>query len=165
MLFGLLIATAAVQSCVRAPVERVEWPDDLPPIEHYERIYEQDAGNQAVQSRAEYLQWVVRFYKGWKLYQDGWQMTSQDILHNMESGPVKDRVEAKLARLGRLISGEWAKHTDQRRIRSRELSIWGQALVDSMGGDEEQLIDRVTSDVRSLLSKDLDPVEINLQRY
>lgn len=166
MTAGLLIATATVASCVRAPVERLEWPDGLPPIDHYERIYKMDAENRSVQTREQYLQWVVRFYKGWKLYQDGWHMTTRDVLHDMEDGAGKHRMREKLAHLGKLISGEWAKNSDSRRIRSRELSIWGQALVESMaGGGEEALIDRVTRDVEALVSGDLEPIEINHQRY
>lgn len=166
LLSGLLVVMATIVSCARAPVERVAWPDGLPPIEHYERIYEQDVENRAVQSRDKYLQWVIRFYKGWTLYQDGWHMLTRDVLHNMDDGAGKHRMREKLARLGKMISGEWAKNSDSRRIRSRELSIWGQALLNSMNsGEEEELIDRVTRDVDALLSGDLDPVDTNLQRY
>lgn len=165
LLFGILLTTLTA-SCVRAPVERVEWPDDLPPVDHYQQVYERDAQNQAVQPREEYLIWVVRFYKGWKLYQDGWQTTTRDVLYAVEDAARKERMRTKLARLGQLISAEWAKKSADRRIRSRELSIWGQVLLKAMNrNEEEKLIDQVTRDVNALLAGRLDPADINLERY
>lgn len=161
----LLLSVLAV-SCTRTPVEDVTWFDDLPPLDYYERIYAQDEENQAVQTRKEYLKWVVRFYKGWELYQDGWHITTRDVLRGTPEGAAKDRLERKLARLGKLISGEWAKNSDNRRIRSRELSIWGQALLKAINRQrEEALVDQLTRDVDALLKDDLDPFEINLKRY
>lgn len=166
LLLGTLLAMTLTMSCVRAPVERVEWPDDLPPMDYYVRVYEQDRENKAVQTREKYLQWVVRFYKGWKLYQDGWDRTTRDVLHGIEDGAKKDRMKGKMHHLGKLISAEWAKNSGNRRIRSRELSIWGQALLEAMDrGREEALIDQVTRDVSALLSGNLKPTRVNLKRY
>lgn len=162
---ALLIVILAA-ACVRAPVDRIEWPDDIPDMGYYERLYNQDLQNQAVQSKQKYLTWVVRFYKGWKLHQDGWHNTTRDVLHGIEDGPRKERLRRKMARLGKMISGEWAKHSESRRIRSRELSIWGQALVSYMDrGEEERFVDRVTRDVEALQAETLDPREIHLNRY
>lgn len=163
---ALILMVITMASCIRTPVDRVSWPEDLPPISHYEQVYAQDDANQAVQSREKYLEWVVRFYKGWKLYQDGWQATTRDVLYAMDEGARKARVERKLAELGMLISAEWAKNSEDRSIRSRELSIWGQALLKAMNqGAEEILIDQITRDVNALLSDNLNPADINLQRY
>lgn len=165
LLSSMLLALVAA-SCARAPVQPVEWPHDLPPISHYHQIYDQDEENQAVQSRKEYLEWVVRFYNGWELHQDGWRATTRDVLHGIEDGAGKQRLRTKMAHLGRMISGEWAKNSRSRRIRSQQLSVWGQALLDSIErGNEEMLIDQVTRDVEALLSGDLDPTEITLARY
>jgi hypothetical protein len=166
LFFGFLLTVIVTASCVRAPVERVEWPEDLPPIDYYERVYASDPENQAVQSREEYFKWVVRFYRGWKLYQDGWDATTRDLLHGIEDGASRERMRRKMARLGRIVSGEWAKSAGNRRIRSRELSVWGQALLKSLNnGEEEKLIDRVTRDATSLLEGSLDPIDIQLRRY
>ncbi|MDZ7840474.1 MAG: hypothetical protein U5R46_06580 [Gammaproteobacteria bacterium] len=162
---ALLIVILAA-ACARAPVDRIDWPDDIPDVEYYERLYDQDLENQAVQSRKEYLRWVVRFYEGWKLHQDGWHRTTRDVLHAIEDEPRKARLRAKMARLGQMISGEWAKNSENRRIRSRELSIWGQALLSYMDrGEEERFVDRVTRDVKALRGNKLDPQEIDLSRY
>lgn len=165
-LLGSMLLALVAASCARAPVQPVEWPEDLPPIGHYHQIYDQDEENQAAQSRTKYLEWVVRFYNGWKLHQDGWHATTRDVLHGIEDGADKQRLRRKMAHLGRMISGEWAKNSRSRRIRSQQLSVWGQALLDSIErGDEETLIDQVTHDVEALLSGDLDPTEITLARY
>lgn len=162
----MLFAISVIAACTRAPVQEVEWPDDLPPIDYYEQLYERDENNRAVQSRENYLVWVVRFYKGWDLYQDGWDTMTRDILLAIDDDARKDRVRRKLAALGKLISGEWAKESDNRRIRSRELSIWGQALLKSINHEQqEELVDRVASDVNALLTHELDQTDINLQRY
>lgn len=162
----MMMMMAVAVSCVRAPVEPVEWPEDLPPLDHYERIYDRDGENQAVQSREDYLKWVVRFYEGWDLHQDGWHATTRDVLHGIDDGADKKRLRDKMAHLGKVISGEWAKNSGSRRIRSRQLSIWGQALLTSMNrGKEENLVDQVTRDVNSLLAGDLRPSQIKLERY
>lgn len=164
--FPALLIVILTAACVRAPVDRIAWPDDIPDLEYYERLYDQDLENQAVQSREKYLRWVVRFYQGWKLHQDGWHRTTRDVLHAIEDGPRKDRLRVKMARLGQLISGEWAKNSESRRIRSRELSIWGQALLGYLDrGEEELFVDRVTRDVKALQAEKLDPQEIRLNRY
>ncbi len=153
-------------ACIRMPARLVEWPGDLPPISYYRHMYRQDKTNQAVESEQQYLAWVIRFYKGWKLYQDGWQATARDIVAGVNDPDSKKRIETKLAHLGKLISAEWAKKSEKRVIRSRELSIWGQALVKALDrGEEESLVDQTTRDVNALLAGQLDPRDITLQRY
>lgn len=166
LLLSCILLLAMTVSCVRAPVERVSWPDDVPSRDYYLTAYSEDDENQAIQSREKYLKWVVRFYKGWRLYQDGWHATTRDVLHGIEDDAKRQRMESKMARLGKLISAEWAKNSDGRRIRSRELSIWGQALLKALNrGEEEQFIDDVTRDTRELLAGRLDPTDISLKRY
>lgn len=161
-----LLAVLLFAACARTPVDQMDWPQALPPIHYYQQTYQQDQSNRETQSLASYLNWVRRFYHGWDLYPDGWLSTSRDILGGMENAEKRQRLEAKLAELGKLISAEWAKSSDNRTIRSRELSVWGQALLKSVNNDEEEhLVDRVTVDVKSLLSGQLDPTDVNLQRY
>lgn len=162
-----VFAALMLAACTRTPVkETFEWPGGLPPLGYYERVYEQDQDNRSVQTREEYLTWVVRFYKGWKLYQDGWEATTRDILLSIDHESARKRLNRKLARLGKLISAEWAKETDDRLIHSRELSIWGQVLLESINrSEEEKLVDEIGRDVKVLLAGRLDRTEINLERY
>lgn len=165
-LAAALVVSLAAPACTHMTARETAWPSDLPPLQYYEQLYQQDKANQRVQSRDKYLTWVVRFYKGWKLYQDGWQMTTRDIVASAEGETKKQRLENKLDRLGKMISGEWAKNTEDRAIRSRELSIWGQALSESLDrGREEQFVDRVTKDVSALLAGEIEPTRITLNRY
>jgi len=163
---AVLLTTMLVAACGRAPVQDIDWPDELPSLRHYQEAYARDRDNQETQPQSDYLKWVLRFYRGWDLYPDGWQSTSRDILFGVDAPAQKKRLEAKLAELGRLISTEWAKNSPNRAIRSRELSIWGQALLKSVNKDEEEhLVDQITDDVKALLSERIDPVDINLKRY
>lgn len=165
--FALLFLISALSAaCVRAPVKPFDWPETLPPLEYYENAYHQDPRNQALQSREKYLKWVTRFYKGWDLYQDGWHSTTQDILLGIKDPATRERVETKLFRLGKLMSAEWAKESPDRAIQSRELSIWGQALLKSLDRErQEQLVDQVTRDVNALLADEIERTHINTNRY
>ena len=40
------------------------WPETLPGREYFEANYEEDKDNQLVQSKIDYLGWVVSFYEG-----------------------------------------------------------------------------------------------------
>lgn len=165
-LFSLVLIPVLCASCLRAPVKPFEWPQNFPPIDYYQNIYDRDSDNQDLQSREEYLKWVKRFYRGWDLYQDGWQSTTNDILLGVEDPAERRRMELKLFHLGKLMSAEWAKQSPQRNIQTRELSIWGQALLKALNQDkEEKLVDMVTQDVKALLDRKLDRTDINLKRY
>jgi len=153
-------------ACAGLSVKPTEWPEDLPPMDYYENAYEQDSRNQALQSREKYLTWVRRFYKGWDLYQDGWLVTTRDILLGIEDDAARQQVEEKLFELGKLLSAEWAKESPERAVQTRELSIWGQALLKSLDRQrQEKLVDHVTRDVNALLGGSLDRTDINLKRY
>lgn len=162
----ILVISILCVACARLYVKPVEWPDDLPPMDYYENAYEQDPRNRALQSRDKYLTWVRRFYMGWDLYQDGWLATTRDILLGIEDEAARQRVEEKLFQLGKLLSAEWAKDSPERAVRTRELSIWGQALLKSLDHQrQEKLVDHVTRDVNALLGGSLDRTDINLKRY
>lgn len=163
---AILIFSMLCVSCISAPFKSPEWPKYLPSLRYYESVYAEDENNRAVQTKEEYLKWVIRFYEGWNLYQDGWKRTSRDILLSVDDADKKNTLRSKLAHLGKLISGEWAKNSYDRTIRSRELSIWAQALLKSINRNKEaQLIDRVTRDVNALRAHELDRLDISVKRY
>lgn len=156
----------AIVSCVRTPTTHENWPQSLPPLSYFLDIYEADEVNQAVQSQNNYLLWVKRFYQGSKLYSDGWESITQDLLLNIEDPGELTVVRYKMDHLGKLISGEWSKISTKRSIYSRDLSIWGQALLESIERqDEEKLIDQVTQDVEAMLAGDIKPKTISIKRY
>ena len=160
ILSGLIIL---FQGCV-APNETL-WPANIPQREYFDSTYARDRENQLVQTKADYLRWVLSFYEGTLIAPNGWLDLQAVVL---EMADPKDRLELgnRLTTLGRLISGEWAKENDKRVIDSRMLSLWGsimQLVYDPrIQGQAVSLIER---DVKALLDRQLTPEAIVDERY
>jgi hypothetical protein len=155
-----------VAGCARTPPDEAEWPGNIPPQAFYNEIYNGDVQNQEIQSRGEYLTWVIRFYKGWTLYEEGWNWTTQRVLESLEDPEEQTRVRHKMSELGARISAEWSKDAANRHIFTRTISAWGQALLESINRDEEEiLLDRVSADVDALFNGELESSDIVYERY
>ena len=100
-----LLLSASLTGCMSTPPTAQTWPATIPPIEHYEALYENDQANQRVQSRQEYLTWIVRCYEGWELSRRGWQQITQSVIEAVESEADKQAVRRIMASLGKKISG------------------------------------------------------------
>ena len=141
------------------------WPDKLPELAYFEANYKRDKDNQLVQSKADYLGWVVSFYEGTLIAPVGW-LNLQSIV--VEIAEPEDRLELgkQLTELGRVISGEWAKENDKRVIDSRLLSLWGSVMQLSDGPQvQAQAILLIEKDVNALLNRQLTPESITDERY
>tara|TARA_B100000427_G_scaffold1394_1_gene1398 strand:+ start:616 stop:1146 length:531 start_codon:yes stop_codon:yes gene_type:complete len=141
------------------------WPDRLPELAYFEANYKSDKDNQLVQSKADYLGWVVSFYEGTLIAPVGW-LNLQSMV--VEMAEPEDRLELgkQLTELGRLISGEWAKENDKRVIDSRLLSLWGSVMQLSDGPQvQAQAILLIEKDVNALLNRQLTPESITDERY
>jgi hypothetical protein len=161
-----LLAGVLLGACATTPPTEQTWPASAPPLEHFERVYAADPANQAVQSRDEYLVWIVRFYEGWELYRQGWQDVTREVLEAVADSPDHAYVQSAMARLGKRISAEWAKDSRDRRIRTPTVVAWGTALQHSVQQAEvADLVRRVEADVTDLLAGRLDPREIRFERY
>ena len=141
------------------------WPGTLPGREYFEANYEEDKDNQLVQSKIDYLGWVVSFYEGTLIAPVGW-LELQTIV--LEIAEPEDRLELdkQLTDLGRLISGEWAKENNGRVIDSRLLSLWGSVM--QLSDDPQvqaQAILLIEKDVNALLNHQLIPEAITDERY
>ena len=141
------------------------WPQKLPELAYFEANYERDKDNQLVQSKADYLGWVVSFYEGTLIAPVGW-LNLQSIL--VEIAEPEDRLARgkQLTELGRLISGEWAKANDKRVIDSRLLSLWGSVM--QFSDDplvQAQAVALIEKDVSALLNRQLMPEAIIDERY
>ena len=141
------------------------WPEKLPELAYFEANYKRDKDNQLVQSKADYLGWVVSFYEGTLIAPVGW-LNLQSIV--VEIAEPKDRLELgkQLTELGRVISGEWAKENDKRVIDSRLLSLWGSVI--QLSDDprvQTQAILLIEKDVSALLNRQLTPESITDERY
>ena len=141
------------------------WPDRLPELAYFEANYKSDKDNQLVQSKADYLGWVVSFYEGTLIAPVGW-LNLQSMV--VEMAEPEDRLELgkQLTELGRLISGEWAKENDKRVIDSRLLGLWGSVMQLSDGPQvQAQAILLIEKDVNALLNRQLTPESITDERY
>ncbi|WP_341938756.1 hypothetical protein [Marinimicrobium sp. C2-29] len=146
--------------------ESMAWPDNLPPRERFEAMYYLDPANQKVQTKAQYLTWVRRFYNGWKLYGTGWNDLAPEVLSQVEDPQEREHLERLIQELGFNIAGEWSKDSDHNRISTRHLSIWGNALREAMiQGEEREVLEQVHRDVDNLLDRQLLAGDITASRY
>ena len=152
-----------IQGCITS--DDSLWPDSIPQRGYFELIYERDKDNQLVQSKTDYLRWVVSFYKGTVIAPVGW-LDLQSIVLEMADSKDRNELKKRFTALGRLISGEWAKENDERVIDSRMLSLWGSImqLVDDPQ-IQGQAVSLIEKDVKALLSGQLRPDAIVDERY
>ena len=142
------------------------WPERMPSRAYFVKVYEADKINKKIQTQDEYLTWVVRFYNGWELYRRGWIRMTDELVAQVKDPAQVDEIRYKIDRIGRLVSGEWAKKSDTRTIYLRHVSIWGNALLESLDRNEAlPLINRVNKDVDDLLAHKITPDVITADRY
>lgn len=160
------ISLSLLTGCVGPRQASENWPQSLPPLEFYKDVYYADQKNQPQQTLNNYLRWVRNFYQGFELYRQGWNDFVPQVLADVEDPQKRSEVERQLYYLGRDISGEWGKYDEKRLIRTRHLSVWGNAMRTAMAtGDVLEIINEVEQDVEALLNRTLDPDEINADRY
>ena len=161
--FALSLIAFLLQGCLVNNSSR--WPENVPEREYFESIYRADAGNQLVQSKADYLQWVVSFYEGTLIAPLGW-LELQSIVLEMSDSSEPIQLSNRLTILGGLIAGEWAKENEERVIDSGMLSLWASIMQLSIGfGAQESAILLIEKDVNSLLAGELAPNAIDDERY
>ena len=145
---------------------REHWPTEVPDKNRILAVYHKDPINKAKQTPEEYLLWVERFYMGWEVYRRGWLKTTNELLEQIETPAEQRKFKKKMDKLGFAICSEWAKKSKTRRIYTRHVSVWGNALVESLDrGEYEQLIEKVQADVNALLAHQLEPEVITAGRY
>lgn len=165
---AFLILTSSLFACSSTKIARqtTTWPSDMPSRAYFLNIYEEDEANKQVQTQEEYLTWIVRFYSGWELYRRGWIKMTNELVAQVEDPTQVKEIRHKVDRIGRLVSGEWAKKSDTRTIYLRHVSIWGNALLESLDRNEAlSLINRVNQDVDDLLAHRIKADIITAERY
>lgn len=149
----ILLAIGWLGGCATSADRHAAWSASLPAQAGFAAFYLQDRRNAEMQSLDQYLVWVERFYQGWDLYPTGWNQISRDLAGKITDPGVKREIEAKLRRLGIAIAAEWAKDNSVRRITTRHVGIWGNALQKSAERAEiPNIVDRVLDDVDNLLN-------------
>lgn len=163
----ILFAIAlGLSGCVAQTAKESTGFAQLPGNEYFLKLYRQDKGNNTIQSLDEYLNWVRCFYEGTDLYPYGWRSITQTVLQKIDSPDMKNVVRGRMAQLGMLISGEWAKNNQTRLINSRQVSIWGNALIKSLEqGKILDLIEQVNADMENLLARKISADVITEDRF
>ena len=167
--FQALVLSAALillNACSHHQIARDGWPQAIPPSTYFLSIYNADSANKAIQTEDEYFTWIIRFYNGWELYRRGWTKMSNELLEQVEDPAQIKEIKFKIDRIGRLVSGEWAKKVKQRTIFTRHVAIWGNALLESLDrGEPLPLINKINQDVDDLLAHKIHPDVITAARY
>lgn len=163
---ALLVLIPSLFACSTYRSTQETWPDGMPSRAYFKKVYAADKVNQQVQTEREYLTWVYRFYNGWELYNRGWIKMTNELVAQVKDPDQIEEIRDKIGRIGRLVSGEWAKKSDTRTIYLSHVSVWGNALLESLARDEAlPLINRVNQDVDDLLAHRISPDVITADRY
>lgn len=167
-LIAALLLISSLFACSSNKVARQAdaWPSDMPSRAYFLKVYEADEVNKKIQTKEEYLTWIVRFYNGWELYRRGWIKMTNELVAQVDDPSQIKEIRYKVDRIGRLVSGEWAKKSDTRTIYLRHVSVWGNALLESLDRNEAlPLINRVNQDVDDLLAHRINADVITAERY
>lgn len=149
----ICLAIGLLWGCSTANFRQSAWPENVPAHAVFAEHYQRDRRNAELQSLPEYLTWVERFYLGWELHPTGWLEVSRDLTTKLTDPSQKHQMQGKLERLGLAIAAEWAKDNTVRRITTRHIGIWGEALRKSAERAElPTILDRVLEDVDNLLN-------------
>ena len=143
-----------------------EWPSSLPPKDYFVSYYLEDEENQEVCTLDEYLTWINRFYFGWEFYRRGWLQATNELVDSVHNPAHREAVRSRSLLVGKLVSSEWAKDRNHRFINTGHLSVWGNAIVNSMENQEQlSMLDKVLADIALLQSGQLQPSDIHERRY
>jgi len=144
------------------------WPDDLPPRKVFVDGYldKRDLPKADPQKLETHLSWIKKFYRGTVIYPNGWNRATSRFLQSVKDTKSRQKLEKQLDRLGVDIANEWAQDNHIRLINNTNVATWGSAMrTAAEKGDQTSFVNKVTSDVASLLSKKLKATEIDYERY
>ncbi len=162
----ILLCSTFLTACTTRVPQEANWPTDIPAREFFISRYESDLENKSGQDVDEYLLWVIRFYKGWELYRNGWSKVTEDSLYGVTDPALAREIRDKMGLIGEGIACEWAKNKKDRRILTRHVVVWGNALVESIKREQQLgLINRVLADLNGLLLNQVALDDIKAERY
>ncbi len=162
----MLTSVLLLHACATHAPKEAQWPTDIPTRGFFVAAYEADIENKKNQDLDEYLLWVFRFYKGWELYRNGWSQVITDSLIGVNDPIAAQEIKTKMEFMGSSITVEWAKSKKDRRILTRHVVVWGNALIESIKrGERLALINKVLSDVSGILNGKIDLDDVKVERY
>lgn len=162
----LLIAVAIMSGCV-TKVSEENWPTTLPERSLFTQTWaEQKAAGTNDSSLEKHLTWIRRFYEGSVIYPIGWNYMSEGVLESLDTQKQKNVMARRLQQLGILICIEWAQNNRIRKIDSKAVAVWGNALRTAVERKEQsKFVSKIELDVNDLLSGKLDASQIVRERY
>ena len=164
--FFIILVVSLLSACTSNRISEEQWPKDIPPRAYFLNVYQADSVNKKIQTEEEYFTWILRFYNGWELYRRGWIKMTDELMEQIHNPQQAQEVRYKIDRIGRLVSGEWAKKSDTRTIYLRHVAVWGNALLESLDRNEAlPLINRINGDVDDLLAHRISVDVITAERY
>lgn len=165
-LYVVLLSFTLLTACTSHPPKSAQWPRELPSREYFVANYDADIENKKSQDLDEYLMWVLRFYQGWELYHNGWTRVTVDSLRTVTDPVEAEAIKSHMYIIGKNIAGEWAKNKKERRVLTKHVAVWGNALVESIKrGKELALVEKIDIDITNLLAERLSINDIKPERY
>jgi hypothetical protein len=162
----IILLTLIISACTSRQISEDAWPRNIPSRSYFLKVYQADHANQKIQTEEEYFTWILRFYNGWELYRRGWVKMTNELMEQVQDPSQAQEIKFKIDRIGRLVSGEWAKKSDTRTIYLRHVAVWGNALLESLDRNEAlPLINRINRDVEDLLAQRIGADVITADRY
>lgn len=164
---SLIVCVMVLGACsVFFDQSAANWPENLPPSQHFVSAYELDPVNAQIQSQRTYLYWVRSFYEGTLLYPIGWNQITSDILAETSEVSLIEVRRQQLYKLGQEIATEWAKDTQVNLVENSHLAVWSVAASRAVEEDNvQETLSKIQEDVRLLLSLELTADEITADRY
>jgi hypothetical protein len=162
LLFTLLLLQLVACRSVAPPATAVTGSSNNE--QFFIAAWQADQPNQAVQSQADYLGWVARFYSGGGNV-SGWQQMTDQVLARVPA-EQHDTLVVQLDTLGRQIGAEWAKDNSIRLIDTRIVATWRDALLEALSRqDLAAYIAKLTADLEALMGRSLQVDAIRFERY
>lgn len=158
-LAALLLISACATSVPDAP-----WPPGMPAADQFREIWQSDPVNQPLQSEAEYLSWILRFYEGFNTVPGWFSMSEQVELRLTER--ERNAVAPLLDLLGARIASEWAKDNSVRLVTTRMVAVWRDALLESLAQEDlPAFLQELDKDLSAILARELSGDDIVFERY
>lgn len=88
----------------------------------------------------EYEKWIRAFYEG-NFLSRGWNTRKKELLSKISDH--KKEVEDQLNQVGEIISREWAKENDVRKINNQDLMHWGDLMKKAADNSALELLDQI----------------------
>jgi hypothetical protein len=140
------------------------WPVELPSRSSFQELWRADSANRAVQTEADYLLWVTRFYQGFNMV-PGWLGMTEQVKARLPAEHWQ-QAEPRLRELGRRIGAEWAKDNTVRKLDTRTAAVWRDALLEALAQDDlDAYLLRLEQDVAALMNGELANDTIRFERY